>query len=747
MEISQDAIEAFQSLFRGRIDAWGSVEGKANKEAVTPEHYQRHLRGEVSLGVYPLLDDGTCHFFAIDLDEKDFNKAKAIRQELFNSFIPAYIAESKSKGYHIYAFASEKFIAKDIRRVLHQILNKLNIKAEVFPKQDSLDKMVSLGNYINLPCFGNTRPFLTGDMRGVPLEIATTKIKFTPEESIFRFLKILPEEKPLTPKKVRGRQKKHPPCIESLLRGVDQGQRDEAAFALARHYLDQYYLPEEVLSLLKVWDLKNTPPLNDDRMLETKVRSAEKGYQFGCSSVEDNPMLSHYCVGEEKCGWLKEVTRERKKKGLIKELTFYENEDNLYEQLFVNGEVYFVAYEKKTGKVTHQASIETPEYTVIPILSDELTEGAITLPTGVEEYGDTLALVDSLKQHIHDYVDIPETFLEFAVWYIIMSWIYDKLSTVSYLRFTGDTGVGKSRSLDAIGRLCYKPLMMSGAVTPAPIYRLIRRFRGTMVLDEADFRESSEKAEVITILNSGFERNRPVIRCSKDNPDNLEILPCFGPKVFATRYRFTDVALESRCLTHTMEETDRDDIPPLLGEAYYKREMSLRNKLLLWRLKNLDLIDPKAVDEIDLGMIEPRLKQTSLPFAIVFKNMPGVLDRFKKFIKKYNAELIGERADSYQGKIVYTMFQLAREIGKDFLTPDAIANEMKEQYKEVTARSVGKRLKSLNIQRKKKVMVGKQARYVVWDERLMKKLLKRYIIDPDEFEDLFPVDVDIDMEV
>ncbi|MBU1173187.1 MAG: hypothetical protein KKD44_26785, partial [Proteobacteria bacterium] len=155
-----ETLEGFRCLFKGREDAWGSVQGKCNKTPITNDHYERHLKGEESLGIYPLLDDGTCYFFAVDLDEKDFDKAKKIRQELINSFIPVYIAESKSKGYHIYGFAFEKFNAKEVRHILAHVLNKLNIKAEIFPKQDIVSEAVPYGNYINLPCFGYTRPFL-----------------------------------------------------------------------------------------------------------------------------------------------------------------------------------------------------------------------------------------------------------------------------------------------------------------------------------------------------------------------------------------------------------------------------------------------------------------------------------------------------------------------------------------------------------------------------------------------------------
>ncbi len=51
--------------------------------------------------------------------------------------------------------------------------------------------------------------------------------------------------------------------------------------------------------------------MNDDRLLEIKVRSAEKGYGFGCSSITDNPMLETFCVGEDKCEWILQTQGDR----------------------------------------------------------------------------------------------------------------------------------------------------------------------------------------------------------------------------------------------------------------------------------------------------------------------------------------------------------------------------------------------------------------------------------------------------
>ncbi|GAI70276.1 unnamed protein product, partial [marine sediment metagenome] len=113
------------------------------------------------------------------------------------------------------------------------------------------------------------------------------------------------KEKPLEPKKVVGRRKIQPPCLESISQGVNEKQRDAAALALARHYLVQFYKPEEVFWLLQEWDTRNKPPSFNELLLEQTVRSAEKYRGFFCSLIKDEPTVSTFCVGDSKCDWPK----------------------------------------------------------------------------------------------------------------------------------------------------------------------------------------------------------------------------------------------------------------------------------------------------------------------------------------------------------------------------------------------------------------------------------------------------------
>jgi len=120
--------------------------------------------------------------------------------------------------------------------VLRYILNKLSIKAEVFPKQDhhqpdDSDGTKHPGSYINLPCFGYTRPFLSGDMKEVPLNVVLERIKFVPQEAIERILRTLPKEKPKPPIKKEVEVSDDEVAVNKLLEncGFIQHCKDNAA--------------------------------------------------------------------------------------------------------------------------------------------------------------------------------------------------------------------------------------------------------------------------------------------------------------------------------------------------------------------------------------------------------------------------------------------------------------------------------------------------------------------------------------
>lgn len=413
------------------------------------------------------------------------------------------------------------------------------------------------------------------------------------------------------------------------------------------------------------------------------------------------------------------------------QVPLYESETKLGEIIWKPEEktTWFAVLDKNTSDIEY-TDIITNSSPIRPVMDEGVEMGAILLPTGAEEYNTEPDLLKELLQHIRTYLDVSAEFGRLSAYYIMLSWVSDKINTIPYLRVLGDTGTGKSRFLDVIGRLCYRACIVSGAVTPAPIYRMIKKWQGSVLIDEADFKDSDAMHEVIKILNCGFERTRPILRCLKDDPDNLQFLPSFGPKILATRMTYKDKALESRCLTYIMEETDREDIPPTLPQKFFEDERTLRNKLLMFRFRNRDRINLKMIEGFSISNIEPRLKQAASAFAVLM-DIPGMKELVVSFFQEYNKLLIEERAESFEGAIVSILVDFWKN--DETISSQDIADRMnvgRSEKRKIAPHTIGRYLKSLKIITKnKKIEPGVVRKCVVWDENIMKKLKRRYVPD------------------
>ena len=78
-----------------------------------------HLAGEHTVGVYPLLEDDTCYFLAIDFDEAEWREdARAFVQSCDELGVPVALEISRSgKGAHAWIFFAGRVSARDARRL------------------------------------------------------------------------------------------------------------------------------------------------------------------------------------------------------------------------------------------------------------------------------------------------------------------------------------------------------------------------------------------------------------------------------------------------------------------------------------------------------------------------------------------------------------------------------------------------------------------------------------------------------
>ncbi|MDF3836947.1 DEAD/DEAH box helicase family protein [Cupriavidus basilensis] len=120
-----------------------------------------HLAGEHTVGVYPLMEDDTCFFLAIDFDKAEWKEdARAFVQSCEDLGVPVALEISRSgQGAHAWVFFSGSVSARDARRLGTAIIShtcarlrqlKLESYDRLFPNQDTMPKG-GFGNLIALP--------------------------------------------------------------------------------------------------------------------------------------------------------------------------------------------------------------------------------------------------------------------------------------------------------------------------------------------------------------------------------------------------------------------------------------------------------------------------------------------------------------------------------------------------------------------------------------------------------------------
>jgi hypothetical protein len=325
-----------------------------------------------------------------------------------------------------------------------------------------------------------------------------------------------------------------------------------------------------------------------------------------------------------------------------------------------------------------------------------LTHGVILFPSEAREWGTDDELLDSVRRFIHRYAYLSEWFEDIASHYVLLSWIYDAFSELPYLRLKGDYGSGKSRCLQTIGSICYKPMFVSGASTVSPIFRIIDAFRGTLVLDESDFRFSDEKAEIVKILNNGMSAGFPVLR-SEATPTkeyNPRAFAVFGPKIIATRGEFDDRALESRCITEAMSGLPpQSDIPLSLPKDFHVEALELRNRLLGYRFRNLHRA--WSVEGVRNVGLEPRVAQVFGPlFALASDE--DARERLLAVARGRTGTLEAERSASIEGQLLGIIFDMRHEacsLGVKDIAERFVLKHGSDYHKPITPRWIGAQLR------------------------------------------------------
>jgi hypothetical protein len=337
----------------------------------------------------------------------------------------------------------------------------------------------------------------------------------------------------------------------------------------------------------------------------------------------------------------------------------------------------------RAGEISVESFVDDADGTrllPIPATNNLIRHRALTLPGRPEEFASVAQLMADIGAYIARYLDLSPDFNAVAGAYVLFSWVHDAFNELPYLRFRGDFGSGKTRALTVIGSIAYKGFFASGASTVSPIFHTLDTFRGTLILDEADFRFSDKDADIVKILNNGNVQGFPVLRQSMNAKREFDprAFSVFGPKIVAMRHSFDDPALESRFLTEDMgQRMTSPDIPVNLPPTQQEESRILRNQLLMYRLTHWasTWLDPALSDDRRIA----RINQILTPLLSVVEDHT-VRQAIERVAGKIEHEIQIDRSLSPEAAVVDVLAALMREATSSSVGVSAVATGLAKKY-------------------------------------------------------------------
>jgi hypothetical protein len=374
---------------------------------------------------------------------------------------------------------------------------------------------------------------------------------------------------------------------------------------------------------------------------------------------------------------------------------------------------------------------------------------------GVKQFLDEKFEVDpeelfiAIKTAFEEHVEFEDAICyDFVTLWTIGSYFFHIFNSYPYLYIGGMKGVGKTKLLTLLERLCFNA-RFSTDITTSALFRSIENWRCTLLLDETENLANPERNLAMrSVLLSGNKKGGVVFRV---NPNTLQVetFEVYSPKALANIKGIEDV-LEDRCITHFMKRGKRKEIInreiPMASGVWQE----IRDLLYIFYLEYAsELSEFSACSELQERGVSERLSARELelwkPILVLAsffdRYFEGLFDRILEFaVKKSEEKKVENLTETLDLILVKALLSIVESDG--FHKVSDIRNAMAEYFDEpqkwLTSKWVGNTLRRLGFMEKRRV--GKGVEYLLKVTQV-KDLAERLGIEKEEENETVVIDM------
>lgn len=288
----------------------------------------------------------------------------------------------------------------------------------------------------------------------------------------------------------------------------------------------------------------------------------------------------------------------------------------------------------------------------------------LQFPSGLGKRRSARELFDALTEDFFRYVHLDEDSLFLVVAFVLSTHFIDDFPVAPYLALTGRLGSGKTTLLTLLHCMCRRAFMV-GDVTPSGLYRIMERYKPTLLIDECESDYFASSRVLRKMLRIGTALGVPVIRYGK-------AYDVFGAKVICGEWPLADAALASRCLHVNLIPSDLS-LERL--DRFARESLAAKHQpdLLSYAIHNRDVV--KAWHRIEAPAFSARSRDLVLPLAAAMGGDAFLEKRLVQILAQQDYETRQDLKAEPLAVLVRTLYQMSHE-GRSSASAGGIALAM-----------------------------------------------------------------------